>query len=124
MSAWEIFSSVEPAPIFPFIMTNAADKTSVMVDLDSVRSNWRSRGFGCDVWTDRPGQTWENYTHTVDEVVMVLEGDVEFEISGGVLRPSIGEELFIPAGVLHSVRNIGKTTSRWLYGYQSNGSSP
>jgi len=63
---------------------------------------------------DKRGKT------TVDELVMVLEGDVEFEISGKVLRPAVGEELFISAGVLHSVRNTGKTTSRWLYGYQMN----
>jgi cupin 2 domain-containing protein len=56
----------------------------------------------------------------VDELVMVLEGDVEFEISRKVLLPAPGEELFIPAGVLHSVRNRGKTTSRWLYGYKMN----
>ena len=90
-----------------------------MVEVDSVRSNWHSRGFGCDIWTDSPGQRWEDYTHAVEEVVMVLEGDVELEIDGQVLRPSIGEEIVIPAGVLHSVRNIGKTTSRWLYGYKS-----
>jgi quercetin dioxygenase-like cupin family protein len=70
------------------------------------------------VWTDPPGQTWEDYTHSVDEVVMVLDGNVEFEINGRVLRPSVGEELLIPAGVLHSVRNRGNTTSRWLYGYK------
>lgn len=90
-----------------------------MVDINSVRSDWRSRGFSCDVWTDPPGQAWEDYTHTVDEVVMILEGDVEFELKGQVLRPSVGEELFIPAGVLHSVRNRGRTTSRWLYGYKA-----
>ncbi|HEU4504169.1 MAG TPA: cupin domain-containing protein [Nitrospira sp.] len=89
-----------------------------MVDINSVRSNWQSRGFNCDVWTDPPGQTWEDYTHAVDEVVMILEGEVEFEIGEQVLRPSVGEELYIPAGVLHSVRNIGKSTSRWLYGYK------
>ena len=89
-----------------------------MVDVNSVRSNWRSRGFSCDIWTDPPGQTWENYTHTADEVVMRMDGDVEFEINGKVLRPPVGEELFIPAGVVHSVRNRGKTTSRWLYGYK------
>ena len=88
-----------------------------MVDINSVRSNWQSRGFNCDVWTDPPGQTWEDYTHAVDEIVMILEGEVEFEI--GELRPSVGEELYIPAGVLHSVRNIGKSTSRWLYGYKT-----
>jgi mannose-6-phosphate isomerase-like protein (cupin superfamily) len=90
-----------------------------MVDINSVRSNWQSRGFNCDVWTDPPGQTWEDYTHAVDEVVMILEGEVEFEIGEQVLRPSVGEELYIPAGALHSVRNIGKTTSRWLYGYKT-----
>jgi quercetin dioxygenase-like cupin family protein len=49
---------------------------------------------------------------------MMLEGEVEFEIGGQVRRPEIGEEVFIPAGVVHSVRNRGKTTSRWLYGYR------
>jgi mannose-6-phosphate isomerase-like protein (cupin superfamily) len=90
-----------------------------MVDINTVRSNWRSRGFSCDVWTDPPGQTWENYTHAVDEVVMILEGEVEFEIGERVLHPSVGDELYISAGVLHSVRNIGTATSRWLYGYKT-----
>lgn len=94
-----------------------------MVDISSVRSNWHSRGFNCDVWTDPPGQTWEDYRHAVDEVVMLLEGEVEFEIGDEVLRPSVGEEICIPAGVVHSVRNIGKTTSRWLYGYKTTSSS-
>ena len=87
-----------------------------MVDVNSVRSNWRSRGFSCDIWTDPPGQTGQDYTHTADEVVMTMDGDVK--INGKVLRPPVGEEVFIPAGVVHSVRNRGKTTSRWLYGYK------
>jgi quercetin dioxygenase-like cupin family protein len=90
-----------------------------MVNLDATRRSWGSRGFSCDVWIDPPGQVWEDYTHAVDELVMVLEGNVEFELSGKVLRPAVGEEILIPAGVLHSVRNRGKTTSRWLYGYKS-----
>lgn len=89
-----------------------------MVNLDATRRNWRSRGFGCDIWTDPPGQVWEDYTHSVDELVMVLEGEVEFEVGGKVLRPAVGEELLIPAGVRHSVRNRGRSISRWLYGYK------
>jgi quercetin dioxygenase-like cupin family protein len=91
-----------------------------MVDIDTIRSSWRSRGFSCDIWTDPPGQVWEDYRHTVDELVMVLEGNVEFEINETVLQPAIGEELFIPAGALHSVRNKARTISRWLYGYSAN----
>jgi quercetin dioxygenase-like cupin family protein len=51
--------------------------------------------------------------------VMVLEGNVEFEIDGHVHRPAAGQELLIPGGIVHSVKNIGKTTSRWLYGYKT-----
>jgi quercetin dioxygenase-like cupin family protein len=70
------------------------------------------------VWTDAPGQVWEDYQHAVDEVVMVVEGKVEFNVAGKVMRPAPGEELLIPAGALHTVRNLGTTMSRWLYGYK------
>jgi len=46
-----------------------------------------------------------------------LEGRMEFEIEGTIHHPDPGEELFIPAGAVHSARNIGKVTARWLYGY-------
>ena len=49
---------------------------------------------------------------------MVLEGELEFEIDGEVSHPGTGEELFIAAGTVHSVRNIGGSTARWLYGYR------
>jgi len=29
-----------------------------------------------------------------------------------------GDEVFIPAPALHTVRNVGGTTARWLYGYR------
>jgi len=87
------------------------------MDQNTVANNWRQRGFSCELWVDPPGQRWEDFVHAVDELVMVLEGDVEFEIDGVIHHPRPGEELFIPAGASHSVRNQGKTTARWLYGY-------
>lgn len=87
-------------------------------DRTKIAAGWASRGFGCDLWTDPPGQRWEDFRHATDELVMVLEGEVEFEIAGEVRHPRIGEELLIPAGAIHSVRNVGKSTSRWLYGYR------
>ena len=85
---------------------------------DDIARDWRQRSFGCSLWTDAPGQRWENFQHPVDELVMVLEGAVEFEVSGAVTRPHPGEELLIPARALHSVRNVGATTAHWLYGYR------
>jgi hypothetical protein len=34
------------------------------------------------------------------------------------LEERLRQELLIPAGTIHSARNIGKTTARWLYGYK------
>ncbi len=90
-------------------------------DPGAVAADWGARGFSCDLWTDPPGQRWEDYVHAVDELLMPLEGELEVEIGGEIHHPRPGEELFIPAGVLHSVRNIGGVTARWLYGYRRDG---
>jgi mannose-6-phosphate isomerase-like protein (cupin superfamily) len=82
-----------------------------------VSKDWAARGFSCDLWVDPPGQCWEDFAHNTNELVVVLEGDLEFEINGQISHPEIGEEVYIPAEVVHSVRNIGNTTARWLYGY-------
>jgi len=87
-------------------------------DRGTVEQNWLKRGFTCGLGTDPAGQRWEGFVHNTDELVMVIDGDVEFEISGMVYHPRPGEELFIPSGAVHSVRIIGRTTAHWLYGYR------
>jgi len=92
-------------------------------EIERVESDWQRRGFSCEVWTDPPGQVWADFVHDVDELVMTIEGEVEFEFGGNTIRPRPGEELMIPAGASHTVRNVGKTTSRWLFGYRRKYSS-
>jgi quercetin dioxygenase-like cupin family protein len=93
---------------------------SSMAELDRERiaADWAARGFSCELWTDPPAQRWENFRHATDELVTVLEGQMEFEVAGVIHHPQVGEELLIPASAVHSARNIGKTTARWLYGYK------
>lgn len=88
------------------------------MDTAKVERDWRERGFSCGLWTDPPGQVWSDYVHAVDELLMVVEGQLELEIEGRTLRPAVGEEVFIPARGRHTVRNVGGTTARWLYGYR------
>jgi mannose-6-phosphate isomerase-like protein (cupin superfamily) len=83
-----------------------------------VPEDWRARGYSCDVWTDPPGQVWADFVHDVDELVMPLEGALELTMQGRTLRPAVGEEVLIPAGVSHTVRNIGRRRNRWYYGYR------
>ena len=88
-----------------------------MIDRDRIAAEWGTRGFSCDLWIDAPGQRWEDFTHATNELVTVLEGEMEFEIRGQVHHPQPGEELVSPAGAVHSARNFGSVTARWLYGY-------
>ncbi|MGC3973688.1 MAG: cupin domain-containing protein [Nitrospira sp.] len=90
----------------------------VTVDQQSVAKEWLARGFSCDLWVDPPGQVWEDYRHATDEVIMLVAGRLELEFGGRSLKPAPGEEILIPAGVSHTVRNIGGTTAQWLYGYK------
>ena len=90
-------------------------------DRKQIAADWASRGFSCGLWIDPPDQRWESFTHAEDELVVVPDGQVEFEVAGKVHRPLVGEALLIPAGTVHSVRNVGTTTARWLYGYKRPG---
>lgn len=89
-----------------------------MIEQSTIANSWQARGFNCGLWVDPPGQVWENYVHSVDELVMVLDGELELEMQGRMFRPHVGEEVLIPAEVSHTVRNVGATTATWLYGYK------
>lgn len=88
------------------------------VDETEVRKRWTARGFSCDLWVDPPGRVWSDFVHDTDELVMLVQGEQEFEMNGRKYCLQIGEELLIPAGTTHTARNVGKTTSKWLYGYK------
>jgi mannose-6-phosphate isomerase-like protein (cupin superfamily) len=87
------------------------------LEFDTVRRDWASRGYSCAIWIDPPGQEWRDFIHDTDELLMVIDGTVELEMHDTVTRPSVGEEVVIPAGARHTVRNAGKTDSHWYYGY-------
>jgi uncharacterized cupin superfamily protein len=87
----------------------------------AIAADWRRRGFSCDLWTDPPGQVWSDFVHDTDELVMPVEGQIELEVGDQTIRPRIGEEVRIAARTSHTVRNVGGTTARWLYGYRCRG---
>jgi cupin 2 domain-containing protein len=88
------------------------------VNQPEVRKRWTARGFSCDLWVDPPGRVWNDFVHDSDEPVMLVEGEEEFEMNERTYRLQIGEELLIPAGTVHTARNVGTTTSKWLYSYK------
>ncbi len=78
-----------------------------------------ARGFTCSLWVDPPGRQWIDSVHSMDDALMVLEGELELEMQGRIFRTRQREEVLIPAHVRHTIRNVGGTTARWLYRYKS-----
>ena len=86
---------------------------------EQIRKNWEKRGYSFGVFKDPPGQVWADFVHRNDEIVVLAVGEIEIEIEGKSQQPQIGDEVFIPANAIHTVKNIGKTKNVWYYGYKS-----
>jgi quercetin dioxygenase-like cupin family protein len=56
-----------------------------------------------------PGVTFPKHRHPGEEIIYVIEGSLEYEVEG---KPPVtlkaGEVLFVPAGAVHSAKNVGK----------------
>ncbi|HUL41511.1 MAG TPA: cupin domain-containing protein [Burkholderiales bacterium] len=89
------------------------------MDERKIQSDWSKRGYSFGVWIDPPGQVWEGYVHDSDELLLLVEGQIELAFLGESFSPKIGEEVLIPAGVSHTVRNIGNSANCWYYGYKN-----
>ncbi|MDN3551649.1 cupin domain-containing protein [Mucilaginibacter aquaedulcis] len=65
-----------------------------------------------------PGAAFGKHTHPGEEIIYVLEGLIEYDVEG---KPSVtlkaGEVLFVPAGVAHAAKNVGKTNAQELGTY-------
>jgi quercetin dioxygenase-like cupin family protein len=65
-----------------------------------------------------PGASFPAHSHPGEELVYVTEGSLEYSLEG---RPPVtleaGDVLFIPAGAVHAVRNVGSSAGTELATY-------
>ena len=65
-----------------------------------------------------PGVVTPSHSHPGEEIVYAIEGSMEYQLEG---RPPVtlkaGEVLFIPAGMIHAVRNVGSGNAAELATY-------
>ena len=55
-----------------------------------------------------PGAAFGRHRHPGEEIVNVLEGSLEYQVEGKApVTLEAGDVLFIPAGAIHSARNVG-----------------
>jgi mannose-6-phosphate isomerase-like protein (cupin superfamily) len=92
-------------------------KFPVPLNRDQVTQDWRRRGYSCGVFIDPPGRAWNDFVHATNELVTVMDGRLMLTIGGEEVIAEPGDEVFIPKGTLHTVKNISSATTHWLYGY-------
>jgi quercetin dioxygenase-like cupin family protein len=65
-----------------------------------------------------PGVAFGKHTHPGEEIIYVLEGTLEYQLED---KPPVtlkaGDVLFIPAGTVHSAKNLGSVTGSELATY-------
>jgi quercetin dioxygenase-like cupin family protein len=65
-----------------------------------------------------PGTTAPRHTHPGEEIIYVLEGVLEYQLDGQPpVTLKVGDVLFIPAGVVHSAKNVGSDNGAELATY-------
>ena len=65
-----------------------------------------------------PGAAFGKHTHPGEEIAYVIEGLLEYQLEG---KPPVtlkaGEVLFIPAGTIHTAKNVGSGNAAELATY-------
>ena len=65
-----------------------------------------------------PGVVAPRHSHPGEEIVYVIEGVLEYRVEGkSPVTLKAGEVLFIPAGVVHGVTNVGSGNAAELATY-------
>ena len=54
-----------------------------------------------------PGAFFPSHTHPGEEIIYVIEGAWAYEIAGKPVTAKSGDVLFVPAGTIHSAKNVG-----------------
>ena len=118
----------EPAPE-PQVELIERNKWSYPVNPMSIGMDWGRRGYTCDRIADPPDAEWRDFEHETNELVGLFKMpigcdvrlEIEIEVEGAVQRldAMTGDEVFVPRGANHTVRNMHRGVTRWLYGYQT-----
>jgi quercetin dioxygenase-like cupin family protein len=61
--------------------------------------------------------SFPGHSHPGVEIAYVLKGSIEYEMNGQTIRLQAGESLYIPAGAVHSAKNVGSAITSELATY-------
>ena len=83
-----------------------------------IKQEWAKRGYSFGISKNPPSKIWSDFIHATDEIIMLVQGKIEIQFQNKKMIPKPGEEVIIPAGEKHTVKNIGENKNIWFYGYR------
>lgn len=85
---------------------------------ETVRSDFDAKREAIQVRVDfASGASFPKHSHPGAEIAYVLSGAIEYELNGKTVRLKAGESIYIPAGTVHSAKNIAPGTTSELATY-------
>ena len=90
------------------------------MDIDELEKDWTERGFSFAVGTIKAGDAVDEAFHDdKDELVLMESGEYEFSIGEETFSQHGNIEVFIPAGSVRSIKNLGENDSKIYFGYKA-----
>jgi len=88
--------------------------------IEELERNWTERGFSFGVGTIKAGDAVDEAIHEdMDELVLMENGEYEFTIGNESFKQNGSVEVLIPAGSVHSIKNLGQRDSKIYFGYKA-----
>ena len=78
-------------------------KPGETADIDALKSQLNSEGFGAYQWKGTPGAAYLDYIHAQDEVVCVLSGTANVSVGDEHGKIQVGDRVDVPANTYHSI---------------------
>ena len=90
------------------------------MNIEELEEDWTERGFSFGIGTIKAGDAVDEAFHEdKDELVLMEGGEYEFTIDSKSFKQNGNVEVLIPAGAVHSIRNLGQKDSRIYFGYKA-----
>ena len=89
------------------------------MSIDELEKDWTERGFSFAVGTIKAGDAVDEAFHDdKDDLVLMESGKYKFIINNESFFQNGNIEVLIPAGSVHSIKNLGKNDSKIYFGYR------
>ena len=114
IATWIVVVAAEERPA-----TFTKGKFVVPIGRDVVEQDWTARGYSDPKIQDYP-QGWARaeHTHPVSLIMTIVTGRMEFVFGDQHFVVEPGDELFYPAGTVHSARNLYDGPTRMMESHQ------